>query len=70
MEQYLRGFVNYKQDDWVEWLWIAEFVTNNSVLATTGVTPFFANYGIHLRIATEAPLLLTATVGPRRVDEE
>ena len=20
MEQYLRGFVNYKQDDWVEWL--------------------------------------------------
>jgi len=70
MEQYLRGFVNYKQDDWVEWLWMAEFVANNSVSASTGVTPFFANRGVHPRMASNVPLPPTAKVGPQRIDEE
>jgi Chromo (CHRromatin Organisation MOdifier) domain len=42
--------VNYKQDDWVYWLPMAEFSYNNSVQATTGMTPFFAMYGRHPEI--------------------
>lgn len=30
LEQYLRMFINYDQDDWVEWLPLSEFVFNNT----------------------------------------
>ncbi|KAH0603597.1 uncharacterized protein H6S33_007256, partial [Morchella sextelata] len=49
MEQYLRGYVSYQQDDWVKWLPMAEFSANNQVSASTKATPFFANYGFHPR---------------------
>ena len=47
LEQYLRCFVTYQQDDWVNFLPLAEFSYNNSQLASTGFTPFYANYGRH-----------------------
>lgn len=47
LEQYLRGYGNYQQDDWVEWLAIAEFAHNNSVHSSTGETPFYLAYGFH-----------------------
>ncbi len=50
LEQYLRAYVNYLQDDWVYWLPLAEFAYNNSVHATTSVTPFFTEKGFHLSI--------------------
>ena len=53
MEQYLRAFVNYLQDDWLEWLPLAEFVGNNTESETTKVTPFFANKGFHPCIGFE-----------------
>jgi hypothetical protein len=43
----LRAFVNYKQNNWDEYLALVEFAYNNSIQASTGVTPFFANYGQH-----------------------
>ena len=45
LEQYLRIFCNYQQDNWSEILPLAEFTYNNSPSATTGVTPFFGNKG-------------------------
>ena len=53
MEQYLRAFVNYLQDDWLDWLPLAEFVGNNTESETTKVTPFFANKGFHPRMGFE-----------------
>ena len=53
MEQYLCAFVNYLQDDWLEWLPLAEFVGNNIKSKTTKVTPFFANKGFHPRMGFE-----------------
>jgi hypothetical protein len=47
MEQYLRAFATYEQDNWVDLLPLAEFAYNNSVHTTTRLTPFFANYGYH-----------------------
>jgi hypothetical protein len=49
LEQYLRAYCNYQQDNWVELLSFAEFAYNNSISATTKVSPFFANYGYHPR---------------------
>ena len=45
LEQYLRAYINYLQDDWEAWLHLAEFATNNHASETTGMSPFFTNYG-------------------------
>lgn len=45
LEQYLRGYINYGQDNWVRLLPMAEFAYNSSKNATTGHSPFYANYG-------------------------
>jgi hypothetical protein len=45
MEQYLRAYVDYQQDDWNTWLPLAEFAANNQVNESTTVSPFFALYG-------------------------
>ena len=54
LEQYLRGYCNYQQDNWYDLLSMAEFSYNNTLSATTGVTPFFANYGYHPRYEIHA----------------
>ena len=45
LEQYLRAYVNYPQDDWVQHLPLAQFAYNSAVTETTKVTPYYANYG-------------------------
>jgi hypothetical protein len=64
MNKYLRSFVSFTQDDWVDWLPLAEFATNNQVNETTGISPFFANYGFNPRMGIEParprPPVLTA----------
>jgi hypothetical protein len=49
MEQYLWAYCNYQQDNWKQLLPITEFCHNDTQLETTRVTPFYANYGYHLR---------------------
>lgn len=49
IEQYLRLFVNHRQDDWSEWLSLAEFCYNDRVHSSTGHSPFYLNYGWHPR---------------------
>jgi hypothetical protein len=43
LEQYLRVYCNYQQDNWSELLPLAEFAYNNAPSATTGLSPFYAN---------------------------
>jgi len=47
IEQYLRMYCNYQQDDWVKHLPIAEFAYNNAIQSSTHCSPFYANYGHH-----------------------
>ena len=42
MNQYLRVYTSYMQDDWVRYLPLAEFSYNNSEHLATGFTPFYA----------------------------
>src|SRR5260221_13272910 len=50
LEQYLRAYMNYQQDDWAPLLPLVEFAYNNTTSKTTGVSPFFANKGYHPRM--------------------
>jgi len=47
LEQYLRAYVNYQQDNWNELLRMAEFAYNNGYQESIMRTPFFANYGVN-----------------------
>jgi len=49
VEQHLRAYVSFLQDDWVDYLLRAKFAGNNQVSETTTVSPFFANLGYHPR---------------------
>jgi hypothetical protein len=53
IEHYLWTFVNERQDDWADWLPIAEFSHNNHVHAATRKTPFEADTGRHPRMGSE-----------------
>ena len=55
MEQYLRAYVNYEQDNWVELLPLAQFAYNNATHASTRLSPFFANYGYHPELQFKRP---------------
>src|SRR5882724_10831434 len=50
LEQYLRVYVNYQQDDWVNLLPLAEFAYNNTSHLAMMVTLFFANKGFHPKL--------------------
>lgn len=41
LNQYLRAFLNFTQNDWIDWLPLAEFSSNNQVSEITGVSSFF-----------------------------
>ena len=53
MEQYIRAYVNYQQDNWVTYLAMAEFAANDSFSETIKATLFMANYGFHPRFTVE-----------------
>jgi len=44
---FLRHYINYQQDNWIEWLAAAEFQYNDKRYVATGRTPFKLNFGRH-----------------------
>src|SRR6266446_2050338 len=53
IEAYLRVFVSHRQDDWADWLPLAEFAYNNRIHSTTRCTPFELDSGQHPRMGSE-----------------
>jgi len=45
LEQYLRVFIDHRQEQWPDWLGTAEFAYNNKIHTVTKILPFKANYG-------------------------
>ena len=53
LEQYLRIFIDHRQEQWPNWLGTVEFAYNNKVHSSTKTLPFKANYGQDPRIGFE-----------------
>jgi hypothetical protein len=49
LDQYLRMYSCYQQDDWCDYLPLAEFAYNSATHASAGMSPFFYLYGFHPR---------------------
>ena len=62
IEQYLRIYCNYQQDDWYHHLSLAEFAYNNAFQSTIRCSPFYANYGYHPRFQVLVSESLTPEV--------
>ena len=45
LEQYLRMYINHRQNNWSEWLATAEFAFNNKIHTVTKSSLFQVNYG-------------------------
>ena len=72
LEQYLRCFISYHQDNWVSLLPLAEFSFNNTLNASTKFTPFFANTGYHpkFEFLTPTDLLVPAAEDHFRIIQQ
>jgi transposase InsO family protein len=57
VEQYLRCYINYQQDNWSQILATAEFSYNNTIQASIETTPFYALYGYHPRFSADIPII-------------
>jgi len=53
LEQYLRVFIDHRQEQWPDWLGTVEFVYNNKVYTATKTSLFKANYGQDPKIGLE-----------------
>ena len=65
---FLKHYVNYQQDNWIEWLAAAEFQYNDKRHTVTGQTLFKLNFGWHpwkgdLTVQTEFPKLKEFLIG-------
>ena len=68
---FLRHYINYQQDNWMEWLAAAEFQYNNKKHTVTGRTPFELNFGRYLwkgdlTVQMEFPKLKEFLIGLQR----
>ena len=55
IEQYLRAFCNYEQDNWVEFFRLAKLGCNNAIHASMRMSPFWGNYHYHPVMHFKAP---------------
>src|SRR5258708_6139837 len=53
IEAYLCIFISHQQDDWANWLPLAEFAYNNKVHVATHQTPFELDAGQHPHLGVE-----------------
>ena len=53
LEQYLRVFIDHRQEQWPDWLGTVEFAYNNKIYIATKISPFKANYSQDPRMGFE-----------------
>jgi hypothetical protein len=52
-EQYLKAYMNFRQNNWVDWLPLAKLALNNAVSEITSFFPFFTNYEFNFKLEFE-----------------
>ena len=67
--------MNYQQDDWTNWLAVAEFQYNDKKHTATGRTPFELNFGRHpqkgnLVVQTDIPRVEDFLIGLQKSWEQ
>ena len=62
LEQYLRLYCNYQQDNWYDLLPLVEFAYNNAYQDTTKTFPFYANYSHHSHFNPEIHPKMTISI--------
>ena len=73
MEQHLRAYFGYPQDDWTDYLFLAKFAANNQISDTTSMSPILRKHGFHpkydfeLDIRTDFPEEIQAQTAPERL---
>ncbi|SJL06733.1 uncharacterized protein ARMOST_10075 [Armillaria ostoyae] len=55
VKKYLQIFINHQQDDWADWLLLAEFAHNNWAHLATGRSPFMILYRRNPHIVPDSP---------------
>jgi hypothetical protein len=69
LEAYLRAYVLYQQDDWVDYLPLAKFAFNNATNTSTQQSPFYTQFGSHPTFdflpARESPVPATSELSDR-----
>ena len=55
IEQYLRCYSNFKDSDWYNFPFLAEFSYYNSIQESIKYSPFYANYGYNPRYSPSIP---------------
>ena len=55
VKNYLRHYIDYLQDDWLDYLPDAELAGNSATHSAIGMSAFFANHGYHPRTGFEPP---------------
>ncbi|KAM3547144.1 hypothetical protein MY1884_009710, partial [Beauveria asiatica] len=68
LEQYLRSFINYRQDDWVVWLPLAQWAYNSSEIDNMKMSPLKANYGFDPTIEIHAARIVNAPAATAYAD--
>ena len=58
---YLQMYVNFMQNNWVQWCSSAEFIYNNYLSEVTNCISFFINSEQHLCMSTE-PFVINITL--------
>jgi len=61
LEQYLHIYCNYQQDNWFEFLLFVDFAYNNTLSATTSISPFFVNKGYYPNITVHSEYNITSS---------
>src|SRR5271170_2901380 len=69
IEQYLRTFVSWRQDDWVRYLPMAEFALNSREHSATRQSPFFMTYGYHPEFHMPLNPVTTSPTAKDRLNE-
>jgi hypothetical protein len=54
MKRYLRNYCNYQQDDWFEWLFMIEFISNVAISAFIELFVFMTNYEFESRMSFDS----------------